>query len=76
MNRDDNDIKFKLSVRSYNELLMMLARFFMIDEMKRVYTKMLNDMILANIYTLNTMVNTYSKMGNIVEANLYVSKIF
>jgi pentatricopeptide repeat protein len=76
MNRDDNNIKFKLSVRSYNELLMMLARFFMIDEMKRVYTKMLNDMILANIYTLNTMVNTYSKMGNIVEANLYVSKIF
>jgi pentatricopeptide repeat protein len=76
MNRDDNDIKFKLSVRSYNELLMMLARFFMIDEMKRVFTKMLNDMILANIYTLNTMVNTYSKMGNIVEANLYVSKIF
>jgi hypothetical protein len=76
MNRDDNNIKFKLSVRSYNELLMMLARFFMIDEMKRVYTKMLNDMILANIYTLHTMVNTYSKMGNIVEANLYVSKIF
>jgi pentatricopeptide repeat protein len=76
MNRDDNNIKFKLSVRSYNELLMMLARFFMIDEMKRVYTKMLNDMILANIYTLNTMVNMYSKMGNIVEANLYVSKIF
>ena len=76
MNRDDNNIKFKLSVRSYNELLMMLAMFFMIDEMKRVYTKMLNDMILANIYTLNTMVNTYSKMGNIVEANLYVSKIF
>jgi hypothetical protein len=76
MNRDDNNIKFKLSVRSYNELLMMLARFFMIDEMKRVYTKMLNDMILANIYTLNTMVNTYSKMCNIVEANLYVSKIF
>jgi len=31
MNRDDNDIKFKLSVRSYNELLMMLARFLMID---------------------------------------------
>ena len=66
MNKDDNDIKFKLSVRSYNELLMMLARFFMIDEMKRVFTKMLNDMILANIYTLNTMVNTYSKMGNIL----------
>ena len=48
----------------------------MIDERKRVYIDMLNDMILPNIYTLNMMVNAYSKMGNTVEANLYVSKIF
>ncbi|KAJ9171112.1 hypothetical protein P3X46_019160 [Hevea brasiliensis] len=75
MNRDDNEHKFKLSIRTYNELLMMLSRFLMINEMKRVYAELLSDMLVPNIYSLNTMVNAYCRMGNVVEADLYVSKI-
>ncbi|KAK6923849.1 Pentatricopeptide repeat [Dillenia turbinata] len=67
--------KFKLTLRCYNILLMSLSRFLMIDEMNAVYLEILDEKIPPNIYTFNTMVNAYCKVGNVVEAQLYVSKI-
>ncbi|GMY17356.1 pentatricopeptide repeat-containing protein At5g65560 [Fagus crenata] len=75
MNRDNGEFQFKLTLKSYNMLLMCLSKFLMIDEMKSVYFELLGDMISPNIYTLNTMVNGYCKLGNVVEGELYVSKI-
>jgi len=75
MNRQDGEFRFKLSLKSYNMLLMSLSKFLMVEEMKGVYFEMLEDLIPPNIYTLNTMVNGYCKLGNVVEARLYVSKI-
>lgn len=47
----------------------------MIEDMKCVYDEMLSDMIKPDIYTFNTMINAYCKLGNVVGAYLYLSKI-
>ncbi|KAF3960067.1 hypothetical protein CMV_015180, partial [Castanea mollissima] len=77
MSREKNngEFQFKFTLKSYNMLLMSLSKFLMVEEMKCVYLEMLRDMISPNIYTLNTMVNGYCKLGNVVEAELYLSKI-
>ncbi|PKI61448.1 hypothetical protein CRG98_018131 [Punica granatum] len=75
MNRDSG-LKFKLTVRCYNTLLMSLSRFLMIDEMKKVYIEMLDEKVSPNIYTFNTMINAYCKLGKVAEAEVYVRKIF
>ncbi|KAI3787435.1 hypothetical protein L1987_41898 [Smallanthus sonchifolius] len=67
MNVDDvsEEFKFKLSVRCYNTLLMCLSRFLMIDDMKCVFLEMLDDEVMPNIYTYNSMVNGYCKLGEV-----------
>ncbi|KAH7852097.1 hypothetical protein Vadar_020599 [Vaccinium darrowii] len=71
----DGEIKFKLTLRCYTMMLMSLSRFLMIDEMKSVYAEILDDKIPPNIYTFNTMLNAYCKLGDVVQAELYLSKI-
>lgn len=68
---------FKVSVRCYNTMLMCLSSFLMIHDMKCLFLEMLDDgEVLPNIYTYNTMVNAYCKLGKVDVASLYVSKIF
>lgn len=69
----NSDGKFKLSLRSYNTLLMSLSKFVLIDLMKGVFLDILNDGIAPNIYTYNSMINGYCKEGNIAEAGVYMS---
>lgn len=71
----DGDFKFEPTLRCYNTLLMTFSRFVLIDEMKNVYLDLLSKKIQPNIYTFNTMVNGYCKIGNVIEAKLYLSRI-
>ncbi|KAG2404924.1 Pentatricopeptide repeat-containing protein [Vigna angularis] len=71
----DEKFRFKLSVKCYNLMLMLLSRFELVDEMKGLYVDMLSDTVLPNMYTFNTMVNGYCKLGNLSEASVYVSEI-
>lgn len=44
--KDDSfEIKYKLSPKCYNTLLSSLSRFGLVDEMKRHYTEMLDDLV-------------------------------
>ncbi|KAG8365939.1 hypothetical protein BUALT_Bualt17G0024100 [Buddleja alternifolia] len=71
----NRECSFRLSLRCYNMLLMSLARFLMIDDMKCVYREMLDDKVSPNIYTFNTMINAFCKLGNVGEAEMYLSMI-
>ncbi|KAJ0080612.1 hypothetical protein Patl1_23434 [Pistacia atlantica] len=70
INDGDGESKFKLRVKGYNTLLMLLAKFCLVDEMKWVYSVMLKNTIVPDIYTFNAMVNGYCKVGNVLEAEL------
>lgn len=43
--------------------------------MKTVYLEMLADKISPDMSTFNAIVLAYCKLGNVVEADLYVSRI-
>lgn len=70
----DKRLKFKVTFKYYNLLLMSLARFALVDEMKGLYDEMLDDEMFPNMCTFNTMVNGYYKLGNLGEANVYLSE--
>ncbi|CAD5317452.1 unnamed protein product [Arabidopsis thaliana] len=70
---DSFEIKYKLTPKCYNNLLSSLARFGLVEEMKRLYTEMLEDLVSPDIYTFNTLVNGYCKLGYVVEAKQYVT---
>ncbi|EFH65397.1 hypothetical protein ARALYDRAFT_476899, partial [Arabidopsis lyrata subsp. lyrata] len=69
------EIKYMLSPKCYNTLLSSLSRFGLVDEMKRHYTEMLDDLVSPDIYTFNTLVNGYCMLGYVVEAKQYVSRL-
>ncbi|KAG6404439.1 hypothetical protein SASPL_136687 [Salvia splendens] len=74
--REMNDNGFRIHLLCYNVLLMSLARFVMIDDMKSVYWEMLlEDRVSPNVYTFNTMINAYCKLGNVKEAERYLCMI-
>ncbi|EPS72780.1 hypothetical protein M569_01977, partial [Genlisea aurea] len=76
MNRgDDSEFSFRLTLKAYNMLLMSLARFVMIDDIKAVYGEMLDDKLSPNIYTFNTLINAYCKLGDVFEAEYFYSMI-
>lgn len=70
----DKRLKFRVTFKYYNLLLMSLARFALVDEMKGLYDEMLDDEMFPNMCTFNTMVNGYYKLGNLGEANVYLSE--
>ncbi|CAA0339448.1 unnamed protein product [Arabidopsis thaliana] len=72
---DSFEIKYKLTPKCYNNLLSSLARFGLVEEMKRLYTEMLEDLVSPDIYTFNTLVNGYCKLGYVVEAKQYVTRL-
>ncbi|KAG9456928.1 hypothetical protein H6P81_001436 [Aristolochia fimbriata] len=75
INHGEGENKFTLTLRSYNTILMSLARFMKIDLMKEVYGDILEDKLKPNIYTFNTMINAHCKGGDIVEAKRYMNYI-
>ncbi|KAK4393946.1 Pentatricopeptide repeat-containing protein [Sesamum angolense] len=71
MNRcDDGDFGFKLGLRSYNTLLMLLARFLMINDMRCVYREMLDDKkgCQRNVVSYNNLMHGLCGAGRVDEA--------
>lgn len=57
---------------------MCLSRFSMVDEMISLYKEMLTDngnSVFPNLITLNTMLNSYCKLGNMAVARLFFVRI-
>ncbi|KAJ0987195.1 hypothetical protein J5N97_005551 [Dioscorea zingiberensis] len=63
------------SLRCYNLLLISLAKFGMIYEMRHVYQQMMRDVTFPNIFTFNTMINACCKDGSLLEAKVYLSHL-
>ncbi|BAT99438.1 hypothetical protein LR48_Vigan284s000100 [Vigna angularis] len=82
---EGHQLSFKLSLTSYNRLLMCLSRFSMFDEMISLYKEMLdgngddggngNGDVFPNLITLNTMLNSYCKLGNMSVARLFLTRL-
>ncbi|BFG30055.1 hypothetical protein CerSpe_163290 [Prunus speciosa] len=71
--KNPEPLQFKLTLRSYNQILISLSKFLHIDDVKTVYLEMLADKISPDMSTFNAIVLAYCKLGNVVEADLYVS---
>ncbi|CAE5966061.1 unnamed protein product [Arabidopsis arenosa] len=72
MSKDDIT---KLTLKCYNELLTLLARFGLVDEMNQLYTEMLENFVSMDMYTFNLMINVYCKMGFVKEAKQFMCKM-
>ncbi|RDX81356.1 Pentatricopeptide repeat-containing protein, partial [Mucuna pruriens] len=72
---EDHQLAFQLSLTSYNRLFMCLSRFSMIDEMVSLYKEMFNCGVFPNLITLNTMLNSYCKLGNMVVARGFLTRL-
>ncbi|CAI8585441.1 unnamed protein product [Vicia faba] len=65
------NLAFNLSVTSYNKLLMLLSHFGLVDELNCLFKEMLDDGVLPNLITFNTMPNFHCKLGNMVVGKVY-----
>ncbi|XP_011096148.1 pentatricopeptide repeat-containing protein At5g65560 [Sesamum indicum] len=68
---DDGDFGFKLGLRCYNMLLMLLARFLMINDMKCVYRDMLDDKagLKPNTHTYTSFILGHCRRNDLGRAN-------
>ncbi|KAF8052517.1 hypothetical protein N665_1549s0004 [Sinapis alba] len=69
--------KSQLSPKCYYALLDLLARYDVVVEMKKVYTDMLEKGMVSSrgTYTPNLMIESYCKLGYVVESRQYLCKM-
>ncbi|KAL5082053.1 hypothetical protein RYX36_010474, partial [Vicia faba] len=52
-------------------LLMLLSQFGLVDELNCLFKEMLDDGVLPNLITFNTMLNFHCQLGNMVVGKVY-----
>ncbi|XP_018467808.1 pentatricopeptide repeat-containing protein At5g65560-like [Raphanus sativus] len=69
--------KSQLTPKCYHALLDLLARYDVVVEMKKVYSELLEKGMVSSrgTYTPNLMIESYCKLGYVVESRQYLCKM-